>query len=48
MDTTRRIAAIQSIGTFAQNQQDLFFTCHPEHAGELKKLVGAENFQMME
>jgi len=48
MDTTRRTAAIQSIGTFAQNHQVLFFTCHPEHAGELKNLVGAKNFQMME
>jgi uncharacterized protein YhaN len=48
MDTNRRIAAIQSIRTFAQNHQVLFFTCHPEHACELKKLVGAENFQMME
>ena len=27
------LAAIQSIGTFAQNHQVLFFTCLPEHAG---------------
>jgi hypothetical protein len=32
MDTTRRAAAIQAIGTFAENHQVLFFTCHPEHA----------------
>lgn len=38
MDTTRRAAAIQAIGTFAENHQVLFFTCHPEHAGELQRV----------
>jgi exonuclease SbcC len=46
MDTTRRAAAIQAIGTFAENHQVLFFTCHPEHAGELQSLVGAKNLQI--
>ncbi len=35
MDSTRRTAAIQAIGTFAENHQVLFFTYHPEHAGEV-------------
>lgn len=48
MDTTRRAAAIQTIGSFAANHQVLFFTCHPEHAGDLKSLAGAKNLQMME
>jgi hypothetical protein len=46
MDTTRRAAAIQAIGTFAENHQVLFFTCHPEHAGELQSLVSAKNLQI--
>lgn len=46
MDSTRRTAAIQSIGTFAQNHQVLFFTCHPEHAGELKNLAGAKQLEV--
>ncbi len=46
MDTTRRAAAIQAIGTFAQNHQVLFFTCHPEHAEELQSIVGAKNLQV--
>jgi hypothetical protein len=41
-------AAIQAIGTFAENHQVLFFTCHPEHAGELQSQVGAKNLQMAE
>ena len=48
MDSTRRAAAIQAIGTFAENHQVLFFTCHPEHAGELQSLAGAKNLQMAE
>jgi uncharacterized protein YhaN len=47
MDTTRRAAAIQAIGTFAENHQVLFFTCHPEHAGELKGKAGARNLQVI-
>jgi exonuclease SbcC len=46
MDTTRRTAAIQAIGTFAENHQVLFFTCHPDHAGELQRLAGARTLQM--
>ena len=46
MDTSRRAAAIQAIGTFAENHQVLFFTCHPDHAGELQSLVGAKNLQI--
>ncbi len=46
MDTTRRAAAIQAIGTFAENHQVLFFTCHPEHAGELQSLAGAKGLQV--
>lgn len=48
MDTSRRAAAVQSIGTFAENHQVLFFTCHPEHAGELQEKAGARNIQMAE
>jgi hypothetical protein len=48
MDTARRAAAIQAIGTFAENHQVLFFTCHPEHAGELKSFAGAEGIQVTE
>lgn len=48
MDTTRRAAAIQAIGTFAENYQVLFFTCHPEHAGELQDRAGARNLEMSE
>ena len=47
MDATRRAAAIQSIGTFAKNHQVLFFTCHPDHAGDLQSLAGAKGLQMM-
>jgi DNA repair protein SbcC/Rad50 len=46
MDSTRRAAAIQAIGTFAENHQVLFFTCHPEHASELQSLAGAKSLQM--
>jgi recombinational DNA repair ATPase RecF len=48
MDTTRRAAAIQAIGTFAENHQVLFFTCHPNHAGELQNLAGAKNLDVRE
>jgi DNA repair protein SbcC/Rad50 len=43
MDTSRRAAAIQAIGTFAESHQVLFFTCHPEHTGELQALAGARS-----
>ena len=48
MDTTRRAAAIQAIGTFAQNHQVLFFTCHPDHAEELRNHVGAKSLRVSE
>ena len=47
MDTNRRAAAVQAIGTFAENHQVLFFTCHPEHAEELKGKAGARNLQVI-
>jgi uncharacterized protein YhaN len=47
MDASRRAAAIQAIGTFAEHQQVLFFTCHPEHAEELKGKAGARNLQVI-
>ena len=47
MDTTRRAAAIQAIGTFAENHQVLFFTCHLDHAEELKGKAGARNLQVI-
>jgi uncharacterized protein YhaN len=47
METTRRAAAIQAIGSFAENHQVLFFTCHPEHALELQNLAGAKSFDVM-
>ncbi len=46
MDTTRRAAAIQALGSFAANHQVLIFTCHPNHAGELQSLAGAKGLQM--
>jgi exonuclease SbcC len=46
LDATRRSAAVQSIGTFAETHQVLFFTCHPDHARELQSLAGAKNLQM--
>ncbi len=46
MDTTRRTAAVQAIGAFAENHQVLFLTCHPEYADELQNLAGAKNLQM--
>jgi hypothetical protein len=46
MDTTRRAAAVQAIGTFAESHQVLFFTCHPDHAGELQEKAGARNLQV--
>jgi recombinational DNA repair ATPase RecF len=48
MDTTRRAAAIQAIGTFAENHQVLFFTCHPDHAGELQELAAAKSLHVTE
>ena len=43
---SRLAAAIQAIGSFAENHQVLFFTCHPDHAGELQSLAGAKTLQM--
>jgi uncharacterized protein YhaN len=48
MDSTRRGAAIQAIGTFAENHQVLFFTCHPEHAAELQSHAGAKSLLVPE
>jgi uncharacterized protein YhaN len=47
MDATRR-AAIQSIGTFAENHQVLFFTCHPDHAEELQNRAYAKSLEVAE
>jgi DNA repair protein SbcC/Rad50 len=46
MDSTRRAAAIQAIGTFAKKHQVLFFTCHPDHALELQSLASAKAVKM--
>ena len=46
MDTTRRAAAIQAIGTFAESHQVFFFTCHPEQASEFQNLAGAKSLQL--
>jgi uncharacterized protein YhaN len=46
--TTRRAAAIQAIESFAENHQVFFFTCHPEHAGELQSLAGAKSLFVQE
>jgi DNA repair protein SbcC/Rad50 len=48
LDATRRAAAVQSIGAFAENHQVLFFTCHPEHAGQMQSLPRAKRFQIAE
>lgn len=48
MDATRRSAAVRAIGTFAEAHQVLFFTCHPEHAGELQDLAGAQSLLVAE
>jgi exonuclease SbcC len=48
MDATRRAAAVQAIGTFAENHQVLFFTCHPEHAEELQNRADAKSLEMAE
>ena len=48
MDAARRAAAIQAIGTFAENHQVLFFTCHPEHANKLQSLAGAKSLRVTE
>ena len=42
MDPARRHAAAHCLGQFAKQHQVLFFTCHPEHARELKELAGAK------
>lgn len=42
MDPVRRRAAEQCLGTFAQNRQVIFFTCHPEHARELGEIAGGK------
>lgn len=48
MDAARRAAAIQAIGTFAENHQVLFFTCHPDHARELLDCNEAKSLIMNE
>lgn len=37
MDPARRKAAGQSLKDFAKSNQVIYFTCHPEHAAELKE-----------
>ena len=48
MDATRRAAAIQTIGTFAENHQVLLFTCHPDHVRALQGLAGANILHVKE
>ena len=48
MDSSRRAAAVQAIGAFAENHQVMLFTCHPDHAGELQSLAGAKCLHVTE
>ena len=45
MNAARRTTAIQALGTFADQRQVLFFTCHADHARELQDL-GAGRLQV--
>jgi len=42
MDPSRRSAAESCLGESAKYRQIMIFTCHPEHAQELKELAGAK------
>jgi len=46
MDNSRRQAAAQAIGTFAKDRQVILFTCHPEHARDLKEQAGASPIEV--
>ena len=46
MDTTRRAAAVQAIGTFAEKHQVICFTCHKDHARQLE-LAGAKSVRIL-
>lgn len=48
MDQSRRAAAIQAIGGFGEKHQVIFFTCHPDHAGELQNHAGAKSLHVTE
>jgi uncharacterized protein YhaN len=48
MDTNRRAAAVQTVGAFEKNHQVIFFTCHPDHAGELQMMAGTKNLLVSE
>ncbi|MDA7532400.1 AAA family ATPase [Akkermansiaceae bacterium] len=40
MDPDRREAAERCLGGFGENRQVIFFTCHPDHAMEVKRETG--------
>ena len=42
MDPDRRRAACRCLGSFAENRQVVFFTCHPDHARELEEIARAK------
>ncbi|MEN9974880.1 MAG: hypothetical protein RLZZ282_886 [Verrucomicrobiota bacterium] len=48
MDASRRAAAIHALASFSENHQVLFFTCHPDHARELKNVPNATTLQWTE
>ena len=46
MDPDRRAAAARVIGAFAKKRQVIYFTCHPNHTEELRKLGGGERVKV--
>jgi len=46
MDPDRRAAAARVVGAFAKKRQVICFTCHPNHAEELRKLGGGERVKV--
>lgn len=40
LDPERRKAAVEAVTRFSQSKQVLFFTCHPQHAEELRRESG--------
>ncbi|MDA0766199.1 MAG: AAA family ATPase [Verrucomicrobia bacterium] len=46
LDEARRRAAMEAMGGFAQDRQVLIFTCHPQHAAELKEVAGAKGLMV--
>jgi len=46
MDPERRAAAARVVGAFAKKRQVIYFTCHPNHTEELRKLGGGERVKV--